>query len=522
MCMETKDQTLSDTVLILGPTPTDSSVASTVIQEAGFQALACENLSALCDAMLSGCGAIVIAEEALAVAEVSLLKSCLSNQPAWSDVPVILLTNGNAHEATEVFSKSGNISLLERPFARLTLIQSVVVALRARKRQYQVKELLEQQALATQKRDEFFATLSHELRTPLNVILGWLDILKNEKKDPQTQSTALEILDRNAQIQKGLIDDLLDISRIVTGKLVFEFKPMSLSDVVKSATEALTPRALSKNITIEIVSLDRGLTVMADEQRISQVISNLLTNSIKFTPDGGKIWVRLEKKDHQCVLSVKDNGQGVDTSFLPFIFDRLKQEDMSTTRNHGGLGLGLAIVSHIVQEHKGVIQATSDGKGKGMFVSVTLPLLTQEIKKTIIRNDILLTPNILSGVKVLVVDDSQDILYLLKLWLGNAGAEVKLAQTAKEVLEEIQKFKPDVFVSDIGMPDVDGYQLLSKIRALPDEAARNVPAIALTAYAREEEKARALNTGFQMHISKPISNYQLVTAVSTMVPKTLH
>lgn len=520
--MENKTQALSDTVLILGPTPSDSSVASTVIQEAGLNALACENLSTLCDAMASGCGTIVIAEEALAVNEITLLQSILSHQPAWSDIPVILLTNGNAHEATEVLSKSGNISLLERPFARLTLIQAVVVALRARKRQYQVKELLEQQALATQKRDEFFATLSHELRTPLNVILGWIDILKNEKKDFSTKLTALEILDRNAHIQKGLIDDLLDISRIVTGKLVFEFKPMSLSDIVKSTIEAFTPRAHAKNITIVIVSVDYGLTVMADEQRISQVLSNLLTNSIKFTPDGGKIWVKLEKKDAHCVLSVKDNGQGVETSFLPFIFDRLKQEDMSTTRTHGGLGLGLAIVSHIVQEHKGMIQATSEGRGKGMCVSVTLPLLTQEIKRPRIQSEIQLTPNILAGVKVLVVDDSQDILFLLKLWLGKAGAEVKLAHTANEALNEIQKFKPDVFVSDIGMPDIDGYQLLSKIRELPDQHARNVPAIALTAYAREEEKARALNTGFQMHISKPISNYQLVTAVSTMVPKTLH
>ena len=195
--MENNKVNPAEAVLVLGPSVIDSNVASSVLQEAGFNAIACENLSHLCDVMKAGCGALVIAEEALAVEEVSLLQSALSNQETWSDIPVILLTNGNAHEATEAFPRSGNISLLERPFARLTLIQSVVVALRARHKQYQVRDLLEQQAQATQKRDEFFATLSHELRTPLNVILGWLDILKNEDRNSKTFDAALEILDLN-------------------------------------------------------------------------------------------------------------------------------------------------------------------------------------------------------------------------------------------------------------------------------------------------------------------------------------
>lgn len=520
--LETTNETNFDpasAVLVLGPSPSDSSVAASVLLEAGINAIACEHLTQLCAAMTSGCGALVIAEEALAVEEVSILQSALTNQEAWSDIPVILLTNNNSHEATEVFSRSGNISLLERPFARLTLIQSVNVALRARHRQYQVRDLLEQQALATQKRDEFFATLSHELRTPLNVILGWLDILKNEKRDSITFDAAIDTLDRNAQIQKGLIDDLLDISRIVTGKLVFDYKSISFTDTIRSTVNGFIPRAAAKNIQIEMNIPEEPLAVMADEQRIGQVLSNLLTNAIKFTPEGGKIWIDLIQLKDRCTLVIKDNGQGVDPSFLPYIFDRLKQEDMSTTRTHGGLGLGLAIASHIVEEHKGMIQAFSKGRGQGMTVSVSLPVLSQKLAQPTFQEEIKLTPNLLSGVRVLVVDDSQDILYLLRMWLGKAGAEVKLTHSADEVLKEINSFRPHVFVSDIGMPEVDGYQLITKIRALPDQQSRNVPAIALTAYAREEEKARALKTGFQMHISKPISNYQLVTAVSSMVQK---
>ena len=516
-----EDRTLDSNtaVLVLGPTQSDSRVAAIVLSEVGVNAIACENLSQLCEFMRNGCGALVIAEEALAVEEVTLLQSALSNQETWSDIPVILLTNNNSHEATELFSRSGNISLLERPFARLTLVQSVNVALRARHKQYQVRDLLAQQSLATQKRDEFFATLSHELRTPLNVILGWLDILKNEKRDSITFDAAIETLDRNAQIQKGLIDDLLDISRIVTGKLVFDFKSISFTDTVRSTINGFIPRAAAKDITITVNVPDEPLAVMADEQRLGQVLSNLLTNAIKFTPEGGKIWIDLIQLKDRCTLIVKDNGQGVEPSFLPYIFDRLKQEDMSTTRTHGGLGLGLAIAAHIIEEHKGMIQAFSKGRGQGMTVSVSLPILTQKLTQASVQEEIKLTPNLLSGVRVLVVDDSQDILYLLRMWLGKAGAEVKLTHSADEVLKEIDTFKPHVFVSDIGMPEVDGYQLITKIRSLPDSYSRNVPAIALTAYAREEEKARALNTGFQMHISKPISNYQLVTAVSSMAQK---
>lgn len=509
----------ADAVLVLGPTATDSNVAVDVLQDAGLNAIACKNLGHLCDVMLSGCGALVIAEEALHVEEVLLLQNALSDQEPWSDIPVILLTNGNNQKATEAFPRSGNISLLERPFARLTLIQAAVVALRARHKQYQVRDLLEQQAQATQKRDEFFATLSHELRTPLNVILGWLDILKNEDRDSQTFDSALEILDRNANIQKGLIDDLLDISRIVTGKLIFDFKSISLTDTIRSTTSAFIPRAAAKNINVDIGLPNETLAVMADEQRLSQVVSNLLTNAIKFTPEGGKIRVSLIKHQDRCTLTVQDTGQGVDPAFLPHIFDRLKQEDMSTTRNHGGLGLGLAIAAHIVEEHKGMIQAHSLGRGQGMTVSVSLPVLTQKISVPMVQEEIELTPNLLSGVRVLVVDDSLDILFLLRMWLEKAGAEVKLTHSAAEVLQEIDSFKPHVFVSDIGMPEVDGYQLISKIRSLQTSACKDVPAIALTAYAREEEKARALNTGFQMHISKPISNYQLVTAVSSMAQK---
>ncbi len=509
----------SNIVLVYAPSFSDSKVAVDVLTESRISAAPCGSLSSLVDNIAHGCGAVMIAEEGLERDQLIYLQAALEGQETWSDLPVIVLGGANTKPSIEAFAKSGNISILERPFSKLTLVRAVQVALRARAKQYEVRKLLIEQQDATKKRDEFFATLSHELRTPLNVILGWLEILRAGKLNESSRLDALEILDRNARMQKGLIDDLLDISRIVTGKMFFEATPIDIGGLLRSITASYIPRAIEKKIDL-LLSIPNGIyMVEGDEQRLAQVVANLLTNAIKFTPNGGRVEVKFEPLRDVYKISVSDNGQGVDPAFLPYIFDRLKQEDMSTTRAHGGLGLGLAIASHIVEEHSGKIEASSDGRGKGTTFKVILPILatmsapsskvesfTEEIKT-------------LRGVRVLVVDDSPDILQLISVWLKKAEVDVKLVSSADEVLASIAKFKPHVLLSDIGMPEVDGYQLISKIRKLSKEEGGNVPAVALTAYARDEERARALNAGFQMHISKPISSSQLINAVAKLVRK---
>jgi CheY-like chemotaxis protein len=389
------------------------------------------------------------------------------------------------------------------------------VALRARRRQYAVRAILEQQAQAAQKRDEFFATLSHELRTPLNVILGWVELLRAGTLNESAREQAFEILERNAKTQKGLIDDLLDVSRIITGKLALESVSVSFADLLKSTVGGFLPRAREKDVSVQLTLGDGDFHLMGDEERLSQVVSNLVSNALKFTPRGGHVWLSLEKAGDNVTLVCRDDGEGVDPAFLPSIFDRLKQEDMSTTRSHGGLGLGLAICAHIVQEHGGQIRAFSEGKGKGLTVAVTLP---GSVSKPLAPAPAMPEASVqdLRGLRVLVVDDSHDILDLVNFWLGRAGAKVHLAESAAQGLQALADFRPDVILSDIGMPAVDGYELITAIRRLPPEKGGAVPAAALTAYARDEERNLALKAGFQLHIPKPINSRDLITAVGVL------
>jgi len=507
----------SELVLVLAPTENDSSVAARVLQEAGLHAKPCENIRVLCEEMRTGCALIVIAEEALPTEELHLLQDVLNNQEAWSDIPVILLTGEGPANAWESFSASGNISILERPFSRLTLIRAVEVGLRARRKQYQVADLLKQQNRAAQIRDEFFAALSHELRTPLNVILGWIEILRMGGLNKLKQEDALSIVERNARIQKALIDDLLDTSRIITGKLHFEMLPISLNQLLYSMQDDFTPRAAAKNIKMELHVPVEECLVEADMQRLSQVITNLLTNSIKFTPEGGMIAMDLSKRGNDFLISVKDTGQGIDPSFLPHVFDRLKQEDMSITRTHGGLGLGLSIAAHIMQQHKGKIVAKSEGRGKGSEFTITIPAMLKPASQLQLPlDDSFVVANSLKGVRVLVVDDSIDNLELINLWLKRAKAEVKLTHSAAEALREFSNYEPDILLSDIGMPEMDGYELITHIRNQKEPKIRDVKAIAVTAYAKDEERTQALNAGFQRHISKPISYQRLISTISQL------
>jgi CheY-like chemotaxis protein len=320
-----------------------------------------------------------------------------------------------------------------------------------------------------------------------------------------------------------LIDDLLDISRIITGKLSLQIKPLEPSALVKTTIESLQPAALAKHIRLR-QTVEPGLTsILGDAARLQQVIWNLLSNAIKFTPQGGRVEIKLKSEDEHLAISVSDTGQGIKPEFLPFVFDRFLQADGTTTRSYGGLGLGLAIVRHLVELHGGTVQAESEGEGKGATFTVRFPLTRQVQPKTNGRSLPIKEHHAgaelvsdLNGLKILVVDDEIDNLELLKTFLESRGARVNAAQSMVEALDCFEKTIPDVLISDIGMPEADGFQLIQTVRLLPPERGGNVPAVALTAYARAEDKIKALRSGFQTHISKPVEIDELVTTIANL------
>jgi PAS domain S-box-containing protein len=408
-----------------------------------------------------------------------------------------------------------------------------------RKRMELERERLLQTAQAAQKeaeqanrlKDEFLATASHELRTPLTAVVGWSRMLRTGKLDAQNSARALEAIERNATLQTKLIDDLLDVSRIITGKLIIDRRAIEMAHVVSDAVNTVSPAADAKNITI-ITSFDAGAgPVLGDANRLQQVVWNLLSNAVKFTPKNGRIEVGLQRVNSQVEISVSDSGEGISSEFLPYVFERFRQGDGKTTRLHSGLGLGLAIVRQLVELHGGTVNAHSDGPGRGATFKVRLPVLSINnvpgcetagrdltlIKARVMDGLSIECPPRLDGVRVLVVDDDSDTRQMLKAVLCECQADVIIAASAAEAIEEIERRKPDVLVSDLGMPEQDGYLLIKKVRGMEsaDHTAR-IPALALTAYAKAEDRVRALASGYQVHLSKPVEPAEFVLVVADL------
>ena len=372
---------------------------------------------------------------------------------------------------------------------------------------------------ANRAKDEFLAMLSHELRSPLNVMLGWIRMLRNGQLDGPAVSRGMEILERNIKLQATLIEELLDLSRIVAGKLTLELGPVDLAELTSFSLDASRPAAQTKGIELNAALQPVG-RVMADQQRLQQVISNLLANAVKFTPEGGRIDVRLESAGGQMArLTVTDTGVGIGPDLLPHVFDRFRQGDSSVTRQHTGLGLGLAIVRHVVEIHQGAISATSDGLGLGAMFSVTLPLLSAAVtgERSTTAAETKLDRGLLSGVRVLVVDDQRDERTMLSTVLRQCGAETVEASSAIEALDVLARARPDVLVCDIAMPGEDGCSFIQRVRSLRGNA---IPAAALTAQASEHGRAYALESGFQTYLNKPVEPATLAVAVVPTVATT--
>jgi PAS domain S-box-containing protein len=371
-------------------------------------------------------------------------------------------------------------------------------------------------------KDQFLATLSHELRAPLTPILGWTSIMRSGQADPADTGRALEVIERNVRLQAQLIEDLLDVSRIVSGKLRMEPRQLELGSVVAAGLESVRPAAQAKNVTIRLQRGEEPVPMVADFQRLQQVVWNLVSNAVKFTPEGGVVEVELGRLGDLARLRVRDEGIGISPEFLPHVFDRFRQAATGTTRGHGGLGLGLTIVRHLVEAHGGSVVAESEGAGKGARFTVTLPCAAEAGEGAApagsARREAPAGPERgrLSGVRVLVVDDEEDVRDLLRVTLACEGAQVKTAGSVNEALAALEAERPDVVVSDIGMPVADGYMLIQTLRARAPEQGGDVPAIALTAYASPEDAARSRAAGFQMHLAKPLDPGRLVETVAAL------
>ena len=366
-------------------------------------------------------------------------------------------------------------------------------------------------------KDEFLAVLSHELRTPLNAILGWSKLLQTRKLDQKKTSEALATIERNATLQVQLIEDLLDISRILQGKLTLKITKINLKSTVLSALQTMQLAAETKLIEVNTVFEPGVRQIMGDSTRLQQVVWNLLSNAIKFTPREGKIEVRLQETDGYAQIIVSDTGKGISADFLPFVFDYFRQADSTSTRNFGGLGLGLAIVRNIIEMHGGIVKADSHGEGKGAIFTVSLPLLLDESPRLTDEQNypaFLATNSLpLNGIRVLVVDDDTDSRDFVAFVLKQDGAFVMAASSADEALQTLAEVKPDVLVSDISMPDIDGYMLIHEVRTRTPEQGGQIPAIALTAFASNDDQEKALKAGFQMHLPKPLNPEELIAAI---------
>ncbi|HVF89648.1 MAG TPA: ATP-binding protein [Blastocatellia bacterium] len=378
-------------------------------------------------------------------------------------------------------------------------------------------------------KDEFLATVSHELRTPLNAILGWATMLRAGQLEEDVSNRALETIERNAKLQAQIIDDLLDVSRIITGKLRLNVQAVDLAPAIEGAIEAIRPAANAKGIRLQTV-LDRGLgPILGDPDRFQQIMWNLLSNAIKFTPRGGRVQVSLVRVNSHVEVSVSDTGQGINPDFLPYVFDRFRQADSTLTRAFGGLGLGLSIVRHLVELHGGTVSVFSEGEGKGATFKIDLPLwVTQDMdlyKPDEKRDpepratpglDTITAPS-LDDLSILLVDDDADTRELLSRILKMFGARVTVVASASEAVTAIQDIKPDILVSDIGMPEEDGYSLIRKVRAAEVGVPGWMPAVALTAHARAEDRLRALSAGYQAHVTKPVEPAELATVIRSLI-----
>jgi signal transduction histidine kinase/ActR/RegA family two-component response regulator len=516
-------------VLVFAPVGRDAALTQAFLERALIPNVNCGSMTQLCDMFESGGGgALLLTEEALDDPAFLRLTALLDEQPSWSEVPVLLFAGSSGADVTLHTIRSieslRNVTLFERPIRLAAVLSAIRAALRARARQYEVRDLLaklrEARAAAetaNRLKDEFLATLSHELRTPLNAIIGWTSMLTRGQVESSRLARVFEALDRNAQAQAQLIADVLDVSRIVTGKLQVQLTTVDVCDLVAQAADSLRAAAGHRDIHLSVEEETPNGWVHGDAGRLQQVVWNLLSNAIKFTPAGGSIRVRTRRDERDVSVSVADTGAGISPEFLPHVFDRFRQADQTSTRVHGGLGLGLSIVKHLVELHGGTVVASSAGQGQGACFTVRLPAVerTSADMSSVGAASHAAAVSLL-GKTILVVDDDASTREVLSAALEGSGADVCVTASAAEAWNVLHDRTPDVLVADLGMPEEDGFSFMRRVRHNSNVGAR-VPAIALSAFAdaRSEESARA--AGFSVFLAKPARPEALLKLIDRLL-----
>ena len=533
-----------DRIIVIAPLGQDARAIADLLTSNNVEAVISENAQQAAE-QIAHAGALVMTEEALEFAQTDLLLDALKNQPPWSELPVIILTSGGASRLVRLLDltaqAAGSVTLLERPIRTDTLLKTVNVALRSRRRQYQVRDLFEEQKRTQEKlkengeqlrsllaqerglrqaadeanrlKDEFLATMSHELRNPLNVILGYSELLlrmEEVKSSPQLLRMS-EALRRNALVQSHLIRDLLELSRLRSGKLTLSSETVSILTAINNAIETVRVDAEAKRIAITVDAPGEPLFVQGDLLRLEQIVWNLLTNAVKFTGPNGRVEVRLTRENDEVVLVVEDNGQGIDPAFLPKVFEMFRQGDARASREHTGLGIGLALVQQLVKLHNGSVTVHSEGVGKGATFTVRLPVKSPALMKRATQAD-LAPSHGLNRITVLAVDDDEDTTSLLRCLIEMSGGTVITANSGAEALELAKDSEFDIVVSDISMPGMDGFEFVRKLRALPRK--ENVQVVALTGFGRQEDIEQARNEGFVAHLTKPLDVETLLKFLS--------
>jgi signal transduction histidine kinase/ActR/RegA family two-component response regulator len=535
--------TMSQIILILAPVGRDAALAVSTLRQAEINSQSCQSLSELCQRLSAegnSIGSLVLTEESLASpVEYLCLAKWIEQQEPWAELPIIFLTHpGQPTRVTvqrlQVLSLRGAVTVLERPVRPVALVGALRVALQSRRRQYQLRDLMEAQRCAglelqgarleaeaaNRAKDYFLATLSHELRTPLNAISGWTYLMRNSRNDETLVAQGLDVLQRNTNSLIELISDLLDTSRIVAGTLTLQLEEVDLKQVVRASVETLRVQAAEKRIALAtLVEIPEAVpcTVLGEESRLHQILSNLLSNSLKFTPPEGSVTVQLRKTRANAIILVKDTGKGISPEFLPHVFRRFSQEGVRTGGD-GGLGLGLAICKHLVELHGGSISASSAGIGRGAMIKLKLRTIAalssagDERVEHASKKENQKSDTRLKGIKIVAVDDDADARELLKVILECSNADTIVVASGQEALDSIRKLHPDILICDLAMPEMDGYELLVKLRRFQPELG-HVPAIAFTAAARDEDRAATRQAGFQAHLAKPIDPEKLVKTI---------
>ena len=491
-------------VIIVSPNEADSVLAAGFLDGEGVEPVRCATLGAAAGLIGPGYGCVVLVEEALVEPDVQAFQDAVHAQPPWSDLPLLLIAAQDSSLSTlveTVFPRSGNVSLLQRPLHPVSLVSAVNMALRARQRQYQVRDLLEERARAIQQRDEFLAMLAHELRNPLAPIRNAVYLMKTMSIPDPMFAKYRDMIDKQARHITRLVDDLLDVSRMELGKLELRRQSLDLNEAAAAAVETCLPLTGARRHEVTQRLSPQPLMVMADPVRIEQVLGNLLVNAAKFTPEGGAIEIESAREGRQAVVRVRDNGNGIRRDMLASVFDLFTQGDGSLARSQGGLGIGLTLARRLVELHGGSIRAESEGPGRGSTFEVRLPLAGVAARPEG-RSGEAARPH--SRKRVLVVEDGADIRESLGMLLERWRHEVRYAADGREGVSVATEMRPDVAIIDIGLPGVDGYEVARRIRGGPLPWARDVKLLALTGYGDANDRHRALESGFDEHLLKPV------------------